>query len=360
MLIKKTDKKNKFVSMFNTDTGFYMRSGVLDENGKDTGVDPFMASFPELLDIGIMQTCVCAHRCKVDCYQNAIGRCGENMSVEEYESIMKQCDGKMYQCALGGAGDVDTHKDFEKILSITREHNIVPSFTTSGIMMTPEKAKICKEYCGAVAVSEHNADYTDRALDMLLNAGVKTSIHYVLGNNSIEEAINRLKNDSFKDGINAVVFLLYKNCGELGHSENVLKPNDPRVKEFFDLINNKTFHHKIGFDSCTSPGIVNFTDKINLDSLDFCEGGRFSAYIDANMNMMPCSFANQNPSWHMSLRDHTIQEVWDSELFNKFRYSLNHSCPNCPNRNVCGGGCPLMNEITLCNRKERRFIQNEI
>ena len=60
-MIKKIDKKNKFVSMFNPNTGFYMRSGVI-ENGKDTGVDPFMTSFPELLDIGIMQTCVCSHR----------------------------------------------------------------------------------------------------------------------------------------------------------------------------------------------------------------------------------------------------------------------------------------------------------
>ena len=33
-MIKKIDKKNRFVSMFNPDTGFYMRSGIIDENGK--------------------------------------------------------------------------------------------------------------------------------------------------------------------------------------------------------------------------------------------------------------------------------------------------------------------------------------
>lgn len=33
----KYDRKNKFKAMFDPDTGFYMRSGVL-ENGKDTGV----------------------------------------------------------------------------------------------------------------------------------------------------------------------------------------------------------------------------------------------------------------------------------------------------------------------------------
>ena len=261
-----------------------------------------------------------------------------------------------HNCALGGAGDVDTHENFEDILRLCREYNIVPNFTTSGIMMTKEKAEICKKYCGAVAVSEHFADYTDKALDLLLEAGVKTNIHYVLGNKTIDTAIDRLKNDSFKDGIANVVFLLYKNVGK-GRIENVLSPDDPRVAEFFDLIDNRKFHHGIGFDSCTCAGIVNFTKKINLESIDYCEGGRFSAYIDANMNMMPCSFANQDPSWHMSLREHSIDEVWHSELFDRFRYPLKNSCSNCPNRLSCGGGCPIVNNITLCNRNEKEFIK---
>ena len=41
-MIKKVDRKNRFVAMFNPTTGFYARSGVIDENGHDTGVDPFM------------------------------------------------------------------------------------------------------------------------------------------------------------------------------------------------------------------------------------------------------------------------------------------------------------------------------
>lgn len=352
-MIRKIDKKNKFVSMFNPDTGFYVRSGVI-EDGKDTGVDPFMTSFPELLDIGIMQTCVCSHRCNVDCYQKAIERTGKNMSVEDFESILKQGHGKLFQVALGGAGDVDTHEHFEEIVKLCRQYNIVPNFTTSGILMTKEKAEICKQYCGAVAVSEHFADYTDKALDLLLEAGVKTNIHYVLSKNSIDTAIERLKNNSFKSGINAVVFLLYKPVG-LGREENMLDANDPRVAEFFKLIDKGNFHHKVGFDSCTAPGIVNFTKNINLDSLDFCEGARYSAYIDANMNMMPCSFANQDSNWFVNLKEYSIQAAWDSEIFDKFRYSLKHSCGGCKNRMFCGGGCPLVNQITLCNKKERDF-----
>ena len=48
------DKQYHFKSAFDTETGAYVRTGVLDEDGKDTGVDPFMASYPHLIDVGIM------------------------------------------------------------------------------------------------------------------------------------------------------------------------------------------------------------------------------------------------------------------------------------------------------------------
>lgn len=354
-MIVKYDKKYNFISKFNPITGFYMRTGII-KDGKDTGIDPFMCSFPELLDIGIMQTCVCSSKCNVDCYQKACDRTGKNMSLEDYISIMEQCKGKTFQIALGGAGDPDTHENFEEILKTTRKYGMVPNFTTSGITMTEEKAKICKKYCGAVAVSEHFSDYTEKAIKMLIKNGVKTSLHYVLSNKTIDDAIERLKTNSFYSGLNAIVFLLYKPVG-LGKKENILTPDDKRLVEFFNLIDTNKFSFKIGFDSCTCSGLINFTKNINLDSLDYCEGARFSAYIDANMNMMPCSFANQNSEWFMSLKTYSIKEVWNSDIFNKFRYSLSHSCTSCPNRTVCGGGCPLVNEITLCNKKEKKFVK---
>jgi len=348
------DRKNKFVEQFDPNTGFYMRTGVI-EDGKDTGVDPFMRNFPQLIDIGIMERCVCAHKCKVDCYQKACDRTGENMSLDDYEDIMKQGEGKLFQVALGGAGDPDTHEHFEEILKLSRQYGVVPNFTTSGIAFTKEKAELCKQYCGAVAVSEHNADYTERALNLLIEAGVKTNIHYVLSAKSIDDAIDRLKNNGFHKGINAIVFLLYKPIG-LGKIENILTPDNPKVKEFFDIIDNGKFDFKIGFDSCSCAGIVNNTSKINLDSIDYCEGGRFSMYIDAHMNAMPCSFGNQNPKWFVNLRNHTIQEAWDGEVFNKFRYSLANSCPNCPKRGCCAGGCPICREIVLCNNAEKDCV----
>lgn len=354
-MIKYYDKENKFVEIFNPQTGFYLRSGILDENGKDTGIDPFMRNFPQLIDVGIMERCVCAHKCKVDCYQKAVCRTGENMSLENYKKILEQCKGKTFQYALGGAGDPDTHENFEEILKLSREYGIVPNFTTSGITMTEEKAKLCKEYCGAVAVSYHGEPYTQRAIEMLIDAGVKTNIHYVLGKNSIDHAIKTLKDGGFGEDINAVVFLLYKPIG-LGRMENILTVDNPKVKEFFDVIDNGNFHHKIGFDSCTCAGIVNYTKQINMDSIDYCEGGRYSMYIDAQMNAMPCSFGNQNPKYFVSLNDHTIEEAWNSSVFEEFRDSFRNSCKGCKNRSMCGGGCPICRDIVLCNRKEKCLL----
>jgi len=178
----------------------------------------------------------------------------------------------------------------------------------------------------------------------------------VLGNNTIDEAIYKLSNNGFDKGINAVIFLMHKPVG-LGSQENVLKVGDKRVKEFFKLIDDNSTDFKIGFDSCSCSGIINFTEKINRDSMDYCEGSRYSAYIDAQMNMIPCSFGNQDSKWFVDLNKFTIKEAWNSEVFERFRNSLKYSCKNCSDRSSCGGGCPIVNEITLCDRKERDFYQ---
>lgn len=339
---------SNFYSIFNGNTGYYIRSDIKD----NPGVDAFMSEFPELIDIGIMETCVCSNKCKVDCYQKACDRVGNNMRLEDYVRIIEECKGKVMQVALGGAGDPDTHENFSEILRITAEANIVPNFTTSGIAFTNDKAKLCREYCGAVAVSEHFADYTDKAVNMLINNGVKTNIHYVLNKDTIDKAIDILSTGNYRKGINAIVFLLYKPVG-LGKLEKILTYDNPKVQKFFKLVGNHKCKFKIGFDSCSCSALVNLSNNINLQSIDFCEGARFSMYISADMKAYPCSFANQSNTG-FSLEDSTIQEAWDS--FDYFRNRLENSCKQCDKRLNCAGGCPLLSSITLCNRKERDKI----
>ena len=226
----------------------------------------------------------------------------------------------------------------------------MPNFTTSGYGMTPEIAALCKEYCGAVAVSWYRSEYTLRAIDMLLDAGVKTNIHYVLGKNSIDEALDRLRRNDFPKGINAVIFLLHKPAGQ-GSQSNVLSVSDPRVAEFFAQID-ASHPFKVGMDSCNVPGAIRFCKSVLPESLDTCEGGRYSCYIGADMIMVPCSF-DQNKRYEVSLREMTIEEAWNSEPFERFRNRMRAACPNCEKRACCLGGCPLMPEIVFCDSNKR-------
>ena len=355
-MIRKVDVKNKFVSMFDPKTGFYMRSGII-ENGKDTGEDPFMTSFPELIDVGVMGWCchgvsgLCM-KSGVQCYQDGLHTKAENMSLENFKRIVDECKGKTFQFALGGRGDVDQHENFEDILIYCRENEIVPNFTSSGLGFNEKIVSLCKEYCGAVAISWYRQTHTINAIKMLLDAGVKTNIHYVLGNNSIDEAIDRLEKNDFPDGINAVIFLLHKPVG-LGQSSNCLKNDDPRVHRFFELVDQGHFKFKIGFDSCSIPGLLNHTKQINHARMDTCEGARWSCYITSDMKMLPCSFDNQDLRWAYDISNDTIQNAWNSAQFEDFRNHFRNSCPNCKCRSECRGGCPIRSEIVLCDSKDK-------
>lgn len=439
------DKKNNFFEIFNTENRNYIRSGILDKNERDTGIDPFMRDFPSLIDVGIMGTCIhgksglCA-KSGVQCYQNGLNQQGENMSFENFKKIVDECKDRCFSFALGGRGDVDQHEHFEEILAYCKENDIVPNFTSSGLGFSPEIVDICKKYCGAVAISQYSRlnttpifvsrklsaneprrvyktindiptvftlgdnnpdcthkngiytinglifsynsnycfkenepldyelvrvfneinapsinniqNYTNNAVKMLIDKGVKTNIHFVLGKNSIDEAILRLKYNGFQNGINAVIFLLHKPVG-LGTEANVLDINDPRLKEFFSLIDSKKFPFKVGFDSCTIPAILNFTTHIDNNSIDSCEGGRFSMYITADMKAIPCSFDNQEMKWSYDIANDTIENAWNSKQFNDFRNHFHNSCNNCDKKHLCYGGCPIRREIVLCNNKDK-------
>ncbi|WP_243414237.1 SPASM domain-containing protein [Pseudoflavonifractor phocaeensis] len=348
------DRTYHFLTVFDDETGAYLRTGVI-ENGRDTGVDPFMASFPHLIDVGVMGHCahgrsgLCA-KAGIGCYQSGRDISAPNMTLDDFYWIVRQCRGRVNQFALGGRGDPDLHEHFGDLLRLCRENDIVPNFTTSGFGLTAEHAALCARFCGAVAVSWYRSDYTLKAIQMLLDAGVKTNIHYVLGNNSIDEAVRRLRDQDFPKGINALIFLLHKPAGQ-GTRENVLTVTDPRTQAFFREID-RPHPFKVGLDACSVPGALGFCKKILPESLDTCEGGRFSCYIGPDLTMVPCSF-DQNHQYEVQLgHDMPIEDAWNSEPFRRFREHLRSACPDCPQQAFCLGGCPLMPEIVLCDRPE--------
>lgn len=370
------DELFNFYEMFNLDDGTYVRTGILDANGKE-GADPFMRSFPGLLDIGIMGGCKCAdipNGCSVDCYQGKRPfNPDADMKLEDYKRIVDEgaANGLM-QVALGGAGNPNDHRDFAEICRYTRSLNIIPNYTTAGVGLTDAMVAATKQYCGAVAVSWHTHvvngqrvgnDYTVQALNKFTKANCRTNVHYVLSRETIDDAIELLETGTVPVvvnnvvehvllDVNAVVFLLYKPVGK-GRQELVLTLDQdaPKLRRFMALVSDKR-SFKVGFDSCTIPAVLAFNDQVDPQSTDTCEGGRFSAYISADMVMVPCSF-DQNHRWGVDLRKLTVAEAWDSLKFAEFRSHLRTACVGCKSRELCLGGCPVDQSVVLCDSADR-------
>ena len=352
------DKKYNFFEYFNEDNGFLLRSNILKDN-IETGELPFVRSFPELLDIGIMGHCNCkiekyCKSCGIDCYQNATNNKKTNMCINNYRKIIDQSKGAVFQVALGGAGDPNKYEHFEEILAITRAANIVPNMTTSGFQITKNEIKSISKHCGAVAVSYYSYltsnglesnPATIEAIEKLIKAGCKTNIHFVLHRNNIVEAYYRVKNDIFPKGINAIIFLLYKPVG-LGKKEKMLSAKDEEYINLLSTLHDNKHSYKLGFDTCQSPALYKFCDFISTESLEFCEAGRFSMYIDSELKAYPCSFGIDNPEVMVDLKLHTIKEAWESEIFERFRTYSNINCLNCSNK-YCRN-CPLDIGINVC------------
>lgn len=234
------------------------------------------------------------------------------------------------------------------MIKYINQYQNIQRFLDDGWEIVDSSAPESDEYEYMEVLCEGN-DYTPAAIQMLLDAGVKTNIHFVLGNNTIDEAIARLKYGGFPKGINAVIFLLHKPVG-LGKEDNVLQAGDPQVIEFFKLIDKGGFPFKVGFDSCTVPAILNYTRNIAPESIDSCEGGRYSMYITSDMKALPCSFDNQDMVWAYDISNDTIMNAWNSKQFNAFRSHFHNSCPSCPNRAACYGGCPIRRSTVVCSR----------
>lgn len=351
------DKKYNFFELFNEKNGTLVRSNIIG-----TSCDATMRSFPELIDIGIMGKCDAAKvgmcsRAGVECYQNAIGSNKDNMSLADYERIMEQSKNRVFQVALGGAGDPNKHEKFEEILAMTREYGIVPNMTTSGYNISDDEISSIRKYCGAVAVSFYSRLRKDgkegnlvtiETINKFVDAECITNIHYVVSDETIEEAIYRLENNVWPQKISAIIFILYKPVG-LGRREKTVKW-DERMHLFLDAAIKRKHAYRVGFDTCFTPALAKYEDFLDIASIDACEAARFSMYIDSEMNAYPCSFDNQEGKYKVSLKNKKIIDAWNSKEFEQFRTAKKNKCNGCERINLCNYGCGLELGIDLCEQ----------
>lgn len=340
------NKLQNYYHFFDNTTGIAAR-------WNSNGGNPFWREEgPELLDISI--TDYCERGCDF-CYRNAnIEGCFMKLSF--FEEIMQQAEkAGIQQIALGG-GNPNQHPDFINFLKIAREHHIVASYTTNGQGMSEEIYKATKMYGGAIAASWY-APYTD-ALDVMEKCKIHNicfNIHFVLHNESLLEALSLLNSSTLPwENINAIVFLNYKPLGRRIYDG--LKDD-----ENWDYFLNVVMQFKkcrIGFDSCMISWLMKNKELILEESIDFCEAGRFSAFISEKGVMYPCSFLCNENRYGESLIEKSLVEIWKTgRAFVEMRKLLDcpssqetpiFRCANCADYDLCHGGCQVL-EINRCN-----------
>lgn len=321
-----------YKAIFDEKTGYTIRTG-------NNGENPFWkVNGPELLDISI--TNYCEKECDF-CYRRS-NKNGKHISLELYERILKNAKSAgVFQIALGG-GNPNQHPLFIDILRMTREYGIVPSYTTNGQGMTEDIYDATKKYGGALAVSWYYPyDDARKVIENAYMFGIPVNIHIIVDDDNLNQ-VRELLTEACLDYVNAIVFLNYKPVGN--RKRNILK-NKREISELLEeLLQFKRC--QIGFDSCMISHLVEKEDAINFCSVDYCEAGRFSAFISEKGEMYPCSFMCGAKMKGTSILDEDIADIWrKSQSFIDIRNAIskpkNIKCTKCDKYYQCHGGCPV-------------------
>lgn len=343
LVIRKYPESN-YIVFFDRSSGAFFRLG------QSEGSPFYNVKAPELLDISI--TNYCERGCSF-CYRSSSIN-GKHMDIEEYTRLVKEAQQLgVLQIALGG-GNPNQHPDFIEILRVTREHSIIPSYTTNGQGMNDEIYKATKEYCGALAVSWYSP-YID-ALEVIERSNennIKINIHFMLNQSTIKEAISLLHNELILNRVNAVIFLNYK---PIHSSSDLCLKEDANLNEFMNAVK-ETKYCKIGFDSCMISFLTKLSGSLKMETIDFCEAARFSAFISEESIMYPCSFMCDTNNKGVDLKKYSIQEVWNNgNIFKLTRKALGYpgsqknpisKCKYCEQYDFCHGGCQFF-DINMC------------
>lgn len=324
------------------------KSGMTFRWGKTLEDNPTFAPVPELADISISNKCSkgCAF-----CYKNSTPN-GNVMSVEEYCQVLDGFNtpdyGTIFQVAIGG-GEPLEHPDFLKIVDETVKRGIVLNFTTNGLLLTRDICAAIKGKIGALAISASSISDIERIRPSLAcTEGLRVNVHYILSSVSIDEATELVngKHNNLLKGINAVVFLTYKPAGR-GNEKWLLRMGE-KTAAFINAVKSPNISCKLGFDACFVPMLIQ-SRAVRNEMVDVCEGGFFSVYIDENMNVSPCSFAEGRDSY--SLKEYDFYDIWLNKL-QHYRERIKNDCKvDCAAKDLCRGCCPYHSQITSCYQR---------
>jgi len=337
------DKKNQLVKlcrspdynyMFNLQTGYFLRWGKTEAD------DPDMAPGPEILDIEI--TTICANGCPF-CYKGNTAK-GTNMSFATFKQILDKFPPTLTQLAFGADAQATSNPDLWKMAEYARSRFVIPNITVADI--TDETAEKLSKVMGAVAVSRYaNKEPCYNSIKRLTMRGMKqVNIHNMICEETFDqtlETIYDMKHDPRLADMNALVMLSLK---KKGRGENGFTPlSQDRFDELVQAAVKANINY--GFDSCGSSKFLSFLKESDLPnqkqlemSVEPCESGLFSTYVNVDGIYAPCSFCEGTEGWEEGIDLKSVtnftKDVWASPRLVEWRNRLLNNQRNCPIYNV--------------------------
>jgi len=336
-------KSPNYNFFFDKRSGFFARWGKTKDDDGDLSL-----GMPEILDFEVSTKCSGvsmngskASPCKF-CYKANNNR-GSYISTENFKKIIDKMPKTLTQCALG-IGNVDQPNLFE-LMDVLIDSDIVPNLTINGDRMTPEIYDNLANRCGAIAVSYYDKDLTFNAVHELATVRKMSqiNIHMFLAEESYEKSmqlIDDAKSDPRLKDLNAIVFLSAKIRGNA-------KKNNFHIlnQEKYNILALKALHSgiNVGMDSCGAiKTLIAYKDVPNFkqikDSVEPCESGVYSSYINKDGYYFPCSFTEGMDhgevvgDWRQGISvlecDDFLKDVWFNEKTRKASKEVIR-CRNC-------------------------------
>lgn len=334
---------------FNKKNGVHIRWGKTMSSEDDPVWSPFG---PEILDLEISEG-ICMGNCPY-CYKsNGKDAKDHHMSLDEFKTILSKMPKTLTQIAFGIC-DIESNKDFWKMLKYSRNQGVIPNYTCNGFQVTDKVAKKTAELCGAVAVSLVNKNRTIDAVKRFIDAGCpQVNIHYMLSEETYDRAHLLIEELKHVQGFRALVFLQYKPKGRNPAAFSVVKT----VEKYKKLIDHCVAADVgYGFDSCSCPSWYQTIDSDQLEKISMCgepcESALFSSYISCHGEFFPCSFIEGEKGWTEGLDvfdcNNFLKDIWMHPRVAEWRKNLIHSTANCKCKmqSICRA-CPVF-DITPC------------
>ena len=178
--------------------------------------------------------------------------------------------------------------------------------------------------------------FTFNTIERLMDADIKTNIHFIFSRVSAEIACRLIQGDDIWDGkvdldrLDAIVFLLFKPAGR--GKDLDWSPTVEQLKVFAEVIKKPDCKFKVGMDSCLVNKVAQARQLTPLEDMyaDTCEGARMSCYITPDERIVPCSFGDHD-KYGIDISKGNLQEVWKTgKPFIKFREVLADTKACCP------------------------------